>query len=149
MSRPTFSVPFKSGIGSRLREERERLGLTQGAVARSLDISRRTVINYETESNPVLLDYIEQLGQLGADRYYLLFGKRELEPLPRIVPAALKEAMEWAEEFCRDSDGNPAPAEQTARFIATVYEHLVTRGAQKVSQRELEAVLIDLARRSA
>lgn len=60
-------------IGPRLKESRKRLGLSQEELAQQLGISRRTVINYETETNPVLLAYLDQLEKLGADLHYMLF----------------------------------------------------------------------------
>ncbi|MFZ6712027.1 helix-turn-helix domain-containing protein [Undibacterium sp. TC9W] len=64
------------GFGARLAEERQRLGLTQKAVAAFLDKTSMTQIKYESEDTKPDLLYLEGLDKLGADIYYIITGKR-------------------------------------------------------------------------
>lgn len=73
---------FSPGVGQRYREERKRLKLTQVQLATKLGISRRTIINHETEIFPVSLDILIKLDGLGADCFYILFGHHSWSFLP-------------------------------------------------------------------
>lgn len=62
--------------GKRLKEERERIGLSQDEFALKLDTSRRTVGNWEGgNSAPDVFDLIE-MGTLGMDTNYVVRGER-------------------------------------------------------------------------
>ncbi len=119
-----------AGIGERLKAERERLGYSQERLATVMGIARRTVINYETECNPVLLNYIHLLGQLGANEYWLLFGRHSEADAAPLRPLLLETAMAWAKEICIDPDGRPLPDHEVAQFVAEMYEYLVAAEAE-------------------
>lgn len=65
-----------SSIGERLREERERLGLNQGAFGDVGGVNRNTQANYEKgERNPDSA-YLAAVAAAGVDVLYVLTGKR-------------------------------------------------------------------------
>ena len=115
--------------GERIRSERERLGLTQDAIAGKLGVSRATQINYESNKRCPDGEYLRALGGVGADVGYVLFGERSTannlyslavrNVLPRITDrarinldallgildlAAEAEAIHW-----RGQDETPLP----------------------------------------
>lgn len=62
--------------GGRIKDERERLGLSQAALAPQLGISRTTQVNYESGKRSPGGDYFRAFGALGADIGYVIFGER-------------------------------------------------------------------------
>jgi len=61
----------------RLKEERQRLGLSQTALARTLGVTKWTVINYERtggRGTPIPADLLSACARLGMDVQYILTG---------------------------------------------------------------------------
>lgn len=64
-------------IHQRFREERDRLGLSQAALATWLTTSERTVKNYESgETSPKAKD-LQRFAEQGADVLYIVTGERQ------------------------------------------------------------------------
>lgn len=64
-------------IGSRLREERKKSGLTQDQVAEALGISKRTQANYEAGTSDAPAWYLSRvLREPAFDVHYILSGQR-------------------------------------------------------------------------
>lgn len=66
------------GVGERLREERERLGLNQTEFGTLLGVSRGTQKNYELGANSLDLRYVSALVENKVDAGYVLTGNRSL-----------------------------------------------------------------------
>jgi len=63
-------------LSSRLREERERLGLSQDAFAAGIGQSRKSQIRYESGERTPDADYLTEAAKQGVDIFYLLTGRR-------------------------------------------------------------------------
>lgn len=63
-------------IGERLREERERLNLTQTAIALAADTTKQTQHAYETDRTPPKASYLAAIAVLGVDVAYVITGGR-------------------------------------------------------------------------
>ena len=77
--------------GSRLKEERSRLGLTQPQVAERCGIGKTTVINWEKDASSPSAPQLSALSGLGIDVMYVLTGKRSggmEESIQRAMKAA-------------------------------------------------------------
>lgn len=61
-------------IGDRLREERERLRLSQPAVADAAGITKKTQIEYEKNRTPPDANYLASVAALGFDVSYIVTG---------------------------------------------------------------------------
>jgi len=62
--------------GKRLKEERERIGLSQEEFGLKLDTTKRTVVNWEAgNSAPDVFDLIV-MGSLSMDTNYIVHGER-------------------------------------------------------------------------
>lgn len=72
-----------NGIGDRLREERECLGLSQDALARQCGVAPRSQRNYEAGDRLPDAEYLANLLRLGADVNYVLSGTRDREALSK------------------------------------------------------------------
>ncbi|MBA1289160.1 helix-turn-helix domain-containing protein [Pseudomonas japonica] len=64
------------GIGDRLREERERLGLNQTDFAARFGVSKNTQYNYEKGERSPDAVYLCAVQNAGVDALYILLGKR-------------------------------------------------------------------------
>ncbi|WP_370314707.1 helix-turn-helix domain-containing protein [Thalassolituus sp.] len=63
-------------IGARLKAERERLGLTQPAIAKVAGTTKKSQIDYEKGTTSPKADYLLAVSQAGVDLMYVLTGKR-------------------------------------------------------------------------
>lgn len=75
------------GVGDRLREERERLGLNQTDFGALLGVSRGTQKNYELGANSLDLRYVSALVEHKVDAGYVLSGHRSPPPGQGLAPA--------------------------------------------------------------
>lgn len=74
-------------IGNRLREERERLGLTQPVFAELAGAKKRTLIDWEKDVSSPTAVQLAQLSAAGADVLYILTGQRAggVKPAPTLT----------------------------------------------------------------
>jgi len=76
-------------VHSRLKEERVRLGMTQGAFAEIAGVSKRTVANYEAGERSPDADFLTAISSTGVDVLYVLTGQRNSRlpmPAPTMAP---------------------------------------------------------------
>lgn len=64
--------------GSRLREERVKLGFSQEKMSELGGVKRLSQTNYETDKRTPDGDYLIKIAEIGADVQYILTGKRSL-----------------------------------------------------------------------
>lgn len=64
-------------IGERIKEERERLGMTQEAFAKECGVGRTAQFNYERGARRPASDYLGALDRLGVDSRYVMTGVRD------------------------------------------------------------------------
>lgn len=86
---------------ARLREERTRLGLSQVALAKALDVTKWTVINYERTSDrgtPIPADLLSACARLGMDVQYILTGMRS-NNMDRVAEEAGNYQVETKNRF--------------------------------------------------
>lgn len=65
-----------STVGERLREERQRLGLSQDDFAARGGVQRRAQINYEKDERLPDAGYLAAIGHAGVDVLYVVMGIR-------------------------------------------------------------------------
>jgi transcriptional regulator with XRE-family HTH domain len=73
----------KSAIGARLREERERLAMSQTQFAGLGEASKRAQINYEQGDSTPDASYLLAISKVGADVQYIVTGVRSAQSLQR------------------------------------------------------------------
>lgn len=78
-------------VFSRIKEERERLGLSQDAFAKAGGVSKRAHIYYEQGERSPSADYLAGIAEIGVDVAYIITGIRHL-------PVQQAEQMQVAEE---------------------------------------------------
>lgn len=62
-------------IGSRLREERERLNMKQEDFATACGVRRRAQSSYESDTRSPDTNYLEAAAKIGVDICYVIYGK--------------------------------------------------------------------------
>jgi len=65
-----------SSIGTRLKEERERIALSQTTMAEAVGSTRKSQFNYETDSRHPDALYLAALDGIGVDVLYVVTGRR-------------------------------------------------------------------------
>jgi transcriptional regulator with XRE-family HTH domain len=118
--------------GRRLREERERLGLSQTAFAAIGLVSKGSQILYE-KGKPCPSNYLSAIAAHGADVLYILTGRREQPALDDIK--TLTAAIEIIEEALAKRRATMPPAKK-AEVIALAYDILKgdAQGQEKVER---------------
>lgn len=81
-------------LGARLREERERLGLSQLAFAALAEVALRTEQDWERGVSAVKSDFLTVVAQHGVDVLYVITGERlssklSLDPIQSAVLGSL------------------------------------------------------------
>lgn len=97
----TLTIP--DGFGLRLREERERLGLSQTALATAGGVKRLAQGQYEKGLSSPSVRYLAAIASMGIDVQYALFGHRPGGSLLSSLELHRIEgrAFELLEEFIR------------------------------------------------
>ena len=107
-------------LGTRLREERRRLGLTQAALAAVAGISTATQVGYEGGATDPGASYLLKIAEAGVDVCWVLTGQRvdwrgfDIGMLIEIVQAV----DEWAA-----TRNKMTTAEQREHLVRVIYEH--------------------------
>lgn len=72
--------PSKEAIGSRLQEERKRLGFNQDVFAQQVGVAKRTLAGYESGTGEVGALALAHAATIGVDVLYVVTGRRTPEP---------------------------------------------------------------------
>lgn len=71
--------PSREAIGSRLQEERKRLGLNQDVFAAQVGVAKRTLAGYEGGAGDVGALVLAHAAAIGVDVLYVVTGQRTPE----------------------------------------------------------------------
>ena len=86
-------------IGSRIREERERLALNQESFAELAGAKRRTLVDWEKGVSSPTAFQLNALSQAGVDIQYVVIGVRSAQALPAKEMFLLELFMKASEEL--------------------------------------------------
>lgn len=126
-------------IGERLKEERERLGLSQIALAERCNVTPRSIRNYERGERQPDAAFLNCLSQIGADILYIVAGRRE-QSLPMDDIDRLTTAIRLVEAWIEAHDVELEPKKK-AEVVALAYEMLADRkGGEEKVERMLRLV---------
>jgi phage repressor protein C with HTH and peptisase S24 domain len=64
------------GAAQRLRQERERVGISQRALAELAGVNKNSQLAYENGRSPITLDYLERIEPVGIDPVFVVAGRR-------------------------------------------------------------------------
>jgi transcriptional regulator with XRE-family HTH domain len=118
-----------SGIGARIREERERLGLSQRAFGEIGGVEPNAQGKYESGDRTPKADYLANVAAKGVDVLYVLTGSRTPTPI-----AHLSQVEEWVLGSYRSLVKEDQDA--IRRLTTTLAEYKVSYAAEKKSDTE-------------
>ncbi|MDY0011314.1 MAG: helix-turn-helix domain-containing protein [Rhodocyclaceae bacterium] len=111
-------------LGGRIREERERLGLSVAKFAAGAGVSDRSQRNYEAGDRLPDASYLVAAGALGADTDFILTGEKAAW---RILAESVTKECEILERVVRDLEeailqrGLRVDPEKKAKYVVFLY----------------------------
>lgn len=131
-----------AGFGARLKQERERLGLTLSEFGSLGEVNRMTQMRYEVGANSPSVEYLDRIGRHGVDTMFLVAGIPSSILIPLRDPVAFSQAIDLVDAIAELHKFVPPP-EFRVRAILGVYERILKFGAKKVKPT-LEDLLHDV-----
>lgn len=127
-------------IGDRLREERERLGMTQTEFGALAGVTKATQINYETGRRAPDAGYLAAVAGVGLDVQFVVIGQRvqDANESSRHI-ALLSEAWEALEQHYQ-STGTKLTPEKKRQAAEALYKICLERGGLQAN-RDIVSVL--------
>lgn len=118
---------FEPGFGTRLKEERSRLGLNQTEFSKLGGVQRIAQSQYELEQRIPSIRYLSLISSAGVNLYYLLYGKfASFGSLPPSKQHQIeKQVFQLIEEYARDKYGGDLSAEGRFVLFDVMRAHLV------------------------
>lgn len=107
-----------STLGSRLREERKRLGLLQPVFAELGGVKRVTQHLYEQDERVPDANYLLQMHAHGVDVTYVLLGTRKTANAIAIDMNVLCDIYRAIDDFARNDMGEPLSIEERLRLFS-------------------------------
>ena len=134
------------GVGRRLREERERLGLNQDQFAALADTGRMTVYRYELGAHLPTLAFLGLVSPAGVDVDYVLKGKRAVVPLGVDDAALLGRAMTVIDDLLDKHNFQPSEELRGRLVLQVLRDALGGARERKAVAPSLEKLISELAR---
>lgn len=132
---------MKPGFGKRLREERERLDLTQDQLAKKTDLKRVTQFLYEKEESHPNYRYLTLISELGVDMPYLFFGERAPKNSLHLTPNILKDIYAVVDEVALDEAGQPLPLNTRLGFFSVLCASFSGRNDEHIDRSVMKVML--------
>ena len=131
-------------IGARLREERERLGLSQSKLGEELGVSLGSQGNYEGGKRDPDADYLSRAAVIGVDVLYVLTGRRL--PAPSAHEGArdldLLAACVLSVDQAIEAEQRVVPDDQRRKLYLGVYRACLAAGKfNPILAREMLALI--------
>lgn len=123
-----------TGFGDRLKQERERLGLSMHDFGLLGAVNRVTQMRYETGVNYPTVEYMHRLRQNGVDTLFIETGVQANDWLAMTDYDAFAQAIDLVDELMRLHGFKP-PADFRVRSILSVYKRILRFGVKKVKPK--------------
>ena len=115
-------------IGSRLKEERARLHLSQTALAEVGGVSKTTQVFYEADERVPDANYLSAVSERGVDVSYVITGRREADMAASTFNRQLMaDILRAIDEWVAGREG-PVSAEVRAEIAALFYSQFYKTG---------------------
>lgn len=119
------------GFGARLKQERERLGLTMSEFGALGDVNRMTQMRYETGTSSPTIVYLQKIGTQGVDAVFVATGVGSSSLIPIQDAIAFSQALDLVDQLATQHNFKPPP-EFRMRAVAQVYAQILRFGVKKV-----------------
>lgn len=128
-------------FGGRLRQERERLRLTQEKFAEMGGVKRVSQHLYEQDVRVPDITYLTRLKEGGVDVWFLIDGTHLQVRADSSVPKSIYvSAFRAVDELALDADGQPLPLAERERLFAFLLS-LLESGTADASHDDLRSRL--------
>ncbi|MBT9428447.1 helix-turn-helix domain-containing protein [Candidatus Symbiopectobacterium endolongispinus] len=104
-------------IGLRIKEERERLSLTQQGMADAIGVAKRTFIDWEKDRTSPTAVQLSALSALGVDVLYVVTGFHNTSA-PALRPELTRRKSTLLDNYDHLSESDKAALERTAFALA-------------------------------
>lgn len=115
-------------IGSRLKEERGRLRLSQTALAEVAGVSKTTQVFYEADERVPDANYLSLVSKHGVDVSYIITGRREADMAASTFNRQLMADILKAIDLWVAGRGRPVAVETKAEIAALFYSQFSKDG---------------------
>lgn len=122
----------------RLREERQRLGMSQTDFGAHGGVKKVAQIHYEQDERRPDVDYLVGVAEAGADVLYIVTGERREVSPGSFNAALLRRVLEGTEAALQVRRRRLSPAKK-AELVGLLYEHF--KEPQNVERRTVERFL--------
>ena len=109
-----MSEEIRSLLGSRLKEERERVGLTQDSLGSVAGVSRRAVVEWEKGGTTPSGEALALISQKGIDVLFVLTGQRT----PQASASLSQEEAALLDNYQHADDEGRAAARRVLSSLA-------------------------------
>lgn len=123
-----------SEFGTRLKQERDRLGMSMHDFAELGEVNRVTQMRYETGTNYPTVQYMYKIGQHGVDTLFIETGLQASDLVPFSDLEAFSHAIDLIDGLMKLHNFKPS-AEFRGRSILKVYRQILQFGAKKVKPK--------------
>lgn len=134
-----------STIGERLREERERLGLSQPAFAEVGGVQKRAQINYEKDERHPDAAYLAAVAEAGVDVLYVLTGQHAQNVTGQSYVSTSRHVTENVHPVTHSVAAEPLGEYRLNRREKALLENY--RGSDEEGRRAMESTASALAHR--
>lgn len=107
-----------STIGERLREERERLGMSQTALGAIGGVLKQAQLKYEQGSRMPDAAYLAAVASQGVDVVYVLTGNRPVAPVATMGPVLSERERTLIEHYRETNEVGRKAIEATGYALA-------------------------------
>ena len=121
-----------SEFGVRLKQERERLGLTLSDFALLGEVNRMTQMRYESGASSPTIDYLHKIGGHGVDSMFLMTGLASADLIPMQNAVAFSQAIDLIDGIAKLHNFTPPP-EFRLRAVSQIYQRILKFGVKKVT----------------
>ena len=122
-------------IGERLREERDRLALSQPAFAEVGGVQKRAQINYEKNERYPDAAYLAAVAEAGVDVLYVLTGQREQKMTGQSYAATSQHMTESANPVTKSGAVPQIDSKRLARILDLLEAHAAQAGRRWLASR--------------
>lgn len=134
-------------LGKRLRQERERLGLTQADLADAAGVKRITVYQYEKGDRRAKLDFLLSVERLGVSFEYVVRGRRPSpKRLRQFIDARLaSELFDLVDRYAVDSKGRSLHRDSRQALFDSLVSMATNLDRSQVDRIAIDNLLQDFA----
>lgn len=124
---PADSGSSGQGFGARLKQERQRTGMTQAEFAKIAGVSRASQANYEQEIRVPDLHYLSAILKMVDIDYIVAGNEASLRDSRGVNVDSMTPIVRFFDDLTREA-GNELPVEVRARLLALFVHHVIRSG---------------------